>query len=603
MIHSTFFTIRITFFLLALAALAAAQGPTITTVAGNGTQGYSGDGGQATSAAFNQPVYVAVDPDGNLFIADSLNHRVRKVDASGTVTTYAGNGAAGFSGDGGPAGQASLNGPLGVCLDTRGNVYIADEFNARIRRVDASGAITTVAGNGIRAYGGDGGPAAAASLFIGIRCAVDSAGNLYIAEQGAHRIRRVDPGGTIVTYAGSGSQGFSGDGGPATSAALNNPTAVATDASGNVYFADQFNHRVRKVTTSGIISTIAGNGAIGFSGEGGPATSASLNFPGGLVVDGNGDVYFSDDENNRIRKITPGGTISTVAGNGTKGFSGDGGPATSAMLRNQFGVALDAAGNLYIADTLNHRVRKVSGVASGLLPSFTANNVSGVGGFGSGVTPGGIATIAGANLSVNLNGTVTASQVPLPLQLAGVSVGVDEFTAPLFSVANTAGQEQITLQMPFEVAGRSSVSIVVNNGRNSSAGVAVPVLAAQPSIVTLDGITGSVLHDSDGTLVSAVRPASTGELLVLFVRGLGAVDPAGTTGAPAPTDPLSQTTTMPQVTMDGKPAAISFSGLTPGFIGMYQIKASVPDGASSGLVDVLVSSNGVASNVVKTSVR
>ena len=260
-------------------------------------------------------------------------------------------------------------------MDTAGNVYIADTLNRRIRKVDTAGIIRTVAGNGSSVYSGDGGPATAAGLNNPVRCAVDSLGNIYLADQSIHRVRRVDTNGIITTIAGTGARGFSGDGGPATSAVLDNPTAVAVDAAGNIYFTDQFNNRIRRIA-NGIITTIAGTGVRGFSGDGGPATAAGLNLPGGLAVDQSGEIFFADDEKFRVRKISPGGIITTVAGTGVRGFSGDNGPATSAQLNGQFGVALDTGGNLFIADTLNNRIRRVSGAAAPVAPEFTAEGPS-----------------------------------------------------------------------------------------------------------------------------------------------------------------------------------------------------------------------------------
>ena len=335
----------------------------ITTVAGNGRSGFSGDGGPATSAELNQPVGVAVDATGSLYIAEEFNHRIRKVSPGGIITTVAGNGVPGFSGDGGPATGASLNQPQGVAVDAAGNLYIADTLNQRIRKVSPAGIITTVAGNGNSGFSGDGGPATSASLFTPGGIAVDAFGNLYIADTRNERIRKVSPDGIITTVAGSGLPprgGFSGDGGPATSARLDFPLGVAVDGSGNLYIADDKNRRIRKVSPSGIITTLAGSGEFKSSGDGGPATSASLGFPTGVTVDAVGNLYIADRFNHRIRRVTPGGTISTVAGDGVARFSGDGGLATSASLNTAIGVAVDAGGSLYIADEQNQRIRKVS---------------------------------------------------------------------------------------------------------------------------------------------------------------------------------------------------------------------------------------------------
>jgi sugar lactone lactonase YvrE len=337
---------------------------TITTVAGNGTQGYSGDGGPATSAELNGPGVVVVDTVGNLFIAELHNNSIRKVAAgTGTITTVAGNGIAGYNGDGGPATSAELNYPSGVDVDNQGNLYIADTSNYRIRKVDGNtGTITTVAGNGIGGYSGDGGPATSAELNTPGGVRVDNAGNLFIADTSNHVIRKVAAGtGTITTVAGNGTKGYSGDGGPATSAELHYPDGVTVDSAGNLYIADTNNNRVREVAAgTGTITTVAGNGMPGYSGDGGPATSAELFSPYVAWVDSANDLYIADTNNQVIRKVASGtGIISTVAGTGTVGYSGDGAPATSAEMNLPFSVALDGPGNLYITDFGSDRIRKV----------------------------------------------------------------------------------------------------------------------------------------------------------------------------------------------------------------------------------------------------
>ncbi len=337
----------------------------INTVAGDGIRGYSGDGGLATSAEVNIPYGLAVDTAGNIYIADLENNRIRKVTAStGIISTVAGNGTAGYSGDGGAATSAEINFPYGVAVDSAGNIYIADNGNQRIRKVTVStGIISTVAGNGIVGYSGDGGPATSAELDSPTGVAVDSAGNIYIADLENYRIRKVTAStGKISTVAGTGTQGYSGDGGPATSAELYYATGVAVDSAGNIYISDVVNERIRKVTAAtGIINTVAGDGTGGFSGDGGLATSAELSAPWGVAVDTAGNIYISDVSNQRIRKVTAStGIINTVAGDGIAGYSGDGGAATSAELNYPYDVAVDSADNIYIADTLNNRIRVVS---------------------------------------------------------------------------------------------------------------------------------------------------------------------------------------------------------------------------------------------------
>ncbi|GAB4024554.1 NHL repeat-containing protein [Spirosoma gilvum] len=339
----------------------------INTVAGNGTTDFGGDNGPATSAALNQPAGLALDGNGNLFVADQLNNRIRKIASDGTITTVAGNGEASFSGDEGPATSAALNSPSGVAVDGPGNLFIVDQGNHRIRKVSTDGTIRTIAGNGTADFGGDGGPAVSASLYLPSGVAVDGAGSVFIADVVNQRIRKVSIDGTISTIAGNGTEGFSGDGGPAVSASLNLPFGVALDGSGNVYIADLGNRRIRKVSTDGNISTIAGNGNFVFSGDGGAATAASFTGPSGLFIDGQGNVFIADQANNRIRKVGVNGLISSVAGNGSEGFSGDGGPASSAALSHPTGIVRDGSGNLLIADQYNNRIRKVA------LPLATAD--------------------------------------------------------------------------------------------------------------------------------------------------------------------------------------------------------------------------------------
>jgi uncharacterized protein (TIGR03437 family) len=343
---------------------------TISTFAGNGIGSFFGDGGPATSASIDGPFGVALDGRGNLFVADTLNQRIRRVAADGTITTVAGNGEAGFSGDNGPATQAAFSLPAGVAVDAAGNLYVADVNNGRIRKVTPAGIITTVAGNGGLDLGGDGGPATRTSLFAPFGVAVDASNNLYIAEAAAGRIRRVAPDGIISTVAGklaTGAGGFDSDGRRATDALLNGPAAVAIGPDGLLYIADQNNHRIRRVSRDGIISTVAGNGERGFSGDGGPATNASLAFPRGIRFDAAGNFYIADRGNLRIRKIAPTGIITTVAGGAPSGPPGDGGPAIGAYLDNPQDVAVDAAGNVYIADSGNDRIRAVLAVP----PSFS----------------------------------------------------------------------------------------------------------------------------------------------------------------------------------------------------------------------------------------
>ncbi len=363
-------------FILLSASIWTVKGQNIYTFAGIGACNLgAGDGGPAISAEICAPWAIAVDALGNVYITDSGNNRVRKVNTSGVISNFAGTNSAGFSGDGGAATSAQLNSPRGIAIDASGNIYISDYGNNRIRKVNTSGIISTIVGTGIAGFSGDGSTAINAQINNPLGLAVDASGNLYISDYVNQRIRKVNTVGIISTFAGTGVSGFNGDGGVATATQLFGPCGVAVDVAGKVYIADYFNWRIRIVNLAGVISTFAGTGVGGFSGDGGLATNAQLAAPAGIAVDPSNNFYVADRNNNRIRKINPAGIISTIAGTGVAGFSGDGNTATSAKLNNPVAVNFDASGNVYFADIINNRIRELCvGACLAGINSLTKNN-------------------------------------------------------------------------------------------------------------------------------------------------------------------------------------------------------------------------------------
>jgi sugar lactone lactonase YvrE len=337
----------------------------ITTVVGTGDKGFAGDGGPAQAALLNGPFDVAFDGAGHLFFSDTFNHRIRRVDAqTGVITTIAGNGEAGFAGDGAPAVQASLNEPYGIAIDRAGNIFVADRLNRRVRRIDAAnGTITTLAGTGEPAYSGDGGPAARAGLAEPNGLALDAdERQLYIADVADHRVRRVDlSSGAIATFAGTGAPEHGGDDGPVVEARIFGARAVKLGPDGTIYILERQGSSLRAVdAATGIITTIAGTTGRGYSGDGGPALAAVFDAPKEMAIDPDGSLLIVDTENHAIRRIDRGtGVVTTIAG-GRKGTGGDGGPAAAAGLDRPHGAVVGPDGAIYIGDTNNHRIRKVT---------------------------------------------------------------------------------------------------------------------------------------------------------------------------------------------------------------------------------------------------
>ena len=329
------------------------------TAAGNGGTTYAGDGGQSVTRGLNAPYGVAIDSQDRVYVADSGLHAVRRINSDGTITTIAGTGTAGSTGDGGAATTARLNTPVRLAFDTAGNLYIADSGNNKIRKVTPAGIISTVAGTGTAGNTGDGGQATSARLRTPYDVAFGPDGSMYIADRANHKIRRVAPNGIISTFAGTGTAGYNGDGITATAARLNTPYGVDVDADGNVYIADFDNERVRKVDTNKIITTYAGTGIATIDGDGGPAVEAGLHKPMYVYAAPSGDLYIGESNNNRIRLVHD-GNIDTLAGSGVFSYLGDGGAPVFSTWQRPSAMALDSIGNLWVADRLNRRIRVIN---------------------------------------------------------------------------------------------------------------------------------------------------------------------------------------------------------------------------------------------------
>lgn len=565
----------------------------VSTIAGSGLLGYSGDGGPAMSARLGNRVEgLAVDGEGNVYIADTENLRIRRVDASGTITTFAGIGRWGTEGDGGPASQAGLTAIHGLAADAQGNLYVADTWDDRIRKIDTEGVITTVAGTGDEGVGGDGGPATEARLNKPRGVAVDAVGNLYIADSDNHRIRKVDSKGMITTVAGSGDRGYGGDGGPATEAALNEPYAVTVDDDGNLYVADSKNGIVRKVVLDGTISTAAGRPPGTGSAPAGVGGTQSIGFPralatglagglyvadsyrdsilrldadgtvakfvglgqpdlyrpGGAAVDPTGNVYVADPSNHRILKVDPDGVATTIAGRGERGDAGDGGPAGSAALSSPRDVALDGDGSIYIADTSNHRIRKVD--SGGTITTVAGTGDRGFGGDGGPATdanlnsPASVAVAADGTIYIADRGNRRIRKVDtagVVTTVAGTGdygdaqPGMPASQSPLGWIVDLAVDSHGRLYIPDTHANRvlrvdltGLLSVVAGTGELGAHGDGGPATSARlwhPSGVAISD--SGTLYIADRTNDRIRRVANDGTITTIAGSGLEGYDGDG----------------------------------------------------------------------------
>jgi uncharacterized protein (TIGR03437 family) len=558
----------------------------ITTFAGDNTGGYTADAVAATTSEINQPFGIALDSSGNLYIGDQDNFRVRKVTA-GTISTVAGNGTSGFLGDAAAATSAELSHVTGVAVDSSGNLYISDYNNCVIRKVAAGGTITTFAGSNTSynvncGGGGDHGLAIDAEIDRPTGLALDAAGNLYIADTGNNRIRIVAASNSYITTLSTGSF------------ILNSPKGVAVDAAGNVYIADTNNSRVLKVTTVGSITvttTVAGTntGAFGYSGDGGPASNALLNYPGGVALDAAGNLYIADTNNQRIRMVSAAtGTITTIAGTRYSGYVGDGGPATSAELSFPLSVLVDPSGNVYVSDTQNNVIRLMTPAPPVINGVRTA---SAFGGF-SWIAPGAFIEIYGSNLAAHSRPWTGAdfNGVNAPTSLDGTKVTIGGQAAFISYIS----PGQVNALVPSNVAtGQQQITVTAATGTSTAYPVIVNPTAAGMLALKIGGVQYlEALFPDYQTVVlppgaiSGVtsRRAKPGDVIIIFGTGFGPVTsniPAGQIAQG--NNPL----TLPlQIYFGSTLATLQYSGLAPDLVGVYQFNVVVPNVPASDAVQV-----------------
>jgi uncharacterized protein (TIGR03437 family) len=525
----------------------------LQTLAGDGSYPFRGDGGNAASARLNGPVALALDSAGALYIADRNNLRVRLVNPSGVISTLAGDGSSG------PA-STQLSYPAGVAVDDTGTVDIADQDNDRIQQMTATGMMTTLAGTGTPGFNGDGLPATATELFSPGALALAGDHTLYFVDKGNQRVRKLAANGIISTVIQAAAAG------------------VAVDLAGNVYVADAGLHSIERIDSHGKVTTLAGTGAAGFAGDGGPAESAQLNSPSGLAIDSQGNLYIADTGNSRIRMIGSDGMMRTIAGNGTADFDGDGGPALSAAFNTPVGLAVDAAGNVFISDFGNNRIRKLTPALVGSEETTPLSLVNAGSMLAGPIAPGEIVSIFGLGIGpVTPSGATMDASGMMATEVAETRVLFDGAAAPLYF----AQDSQIIAQAPYEIAGKSTVDVEVFFQGQSRGKVTAPVAASAPAIFTISAGTGlAIALNENGTLTSPIEPAARGSIVTLYATGDGVENPAAIDGQPA-ADPLPKPVLPVTLTVGEYAADILYAGAAPEFAGLLQINARVPSGLTS----------------------
>ncbi|MFN0167625.1 MAG: hypothetical protein ACKV22_14455 [Bryobacteraceae bacterium] len=556
----------------------AADG-TAGTVAGDGTFGFRGDGAPALQSQLNQPSGVAVGADGSIYIADELNHRVRRVAPSGIISTVAGTGSPGFGLDGRTPTETPIASPTGVTIDPGGSLWFAERTGHRVRRITSGGIMITAAGTGSAGVDPDDRPAGTSRLSTPAFAVVDPKGDLYIADTENHRVRRVGAAGTLVTVAGNGNQGYSGDNIAAADAQLNRPSALAFDAAGLLYIADSGNNRIRRVGADGKIVTVVGE-------------VLPLSTPSGLVFGPDGTLYVADSGNHRVLAMNSRSELRVIAGTAASGFAGDGGPALEASLAFPTALAVDSTGALLVADQRNHRIRKLTLkkvdtppppiTTDPLLLSLvnTASREPGA------VAPGQLLTVQGDKIGTAqfVAGSFN-SQGILSDKVADLQVLFDGKAAPIFSTL----ENSINVQAPYSIAGKIQAKIEVRRKDQAIGSATADVVRSAPGIFTVDGTgTGAAIaQNHDGMLNTALTPAVRGLFVSFFATGEGLINPTGIDGQQA-SAPLSQPVLPVSVSIGGRPAEVLYAGSAPGMVGVLQVNARVAADLPSGALPLVI---------------